>query len=135
MAEQQTPTPEEVQQAQAARTAAPVGTPLSQVAQAGAAAAASGGDPAQAMRDERDRVQLQMSDEDIERVAARLNELNVAEFQQRGAFDPPPERIQAPPADLAPPPPGAGEETPPPADEKPQVPQKRTAAHRFLGLG
>ena len=105
-----------------------------QVAQAGAGAAASGGDPAQAMREERDRVKLEMSDEDIERVAARLNELNIAEFENRGAFEPPPDRVQAPPPNQAPPAPGAGEEPPPPADEQPQVPQKRTAAHRFLGL-
>lgn len=123
MADQQTPTAEEHQQAQ-------------QVAAAGAQAAATGGDAAQAMKDKRDQVNLKMSDEDIDRIAARLNELNIAELENRGAFEPPPERVQAPPADQAPPAP-AGEtgEAAQPADQTPPAPpQKRTAAHRFFGV-
>lgn len=121
MADQQTPTAEEQQQAQ-------------QVAQAGAQAAATGADPAQAMKDKRDEVHLQMSDEDIERIAVKLNELNIAEFENRGAFEPPPERVQAPPTDQAPPAPAGNDGEPAPAQQQQPAPQKTTPAHRFFGV-
>lgn len=100
-----------------------------QVAVAGATAAAGGQDPAEAMKEKRDEVRLQMSDEDIERIAAKFNELNVAEFEKRGAFEPPPEPVSVPAQ--APPPPGEPEQHA--AEPQPQAPQKRTLAHKFFG--
>lgn len=117
--EQSEPTAEEHQQAQ-------------QVAAAGATAAAEGRDAGAAMKAERDRVGLKMSDEDIERVAQKLNELNIKAFEDRGAFEAPPEPVHAPP-ETAPPPPG-DQAAAPAGEAPPQPPQKRTAAHRFFGL-
>jgi hypothetical protein len=116
------PTAEEQQQAQA-------------VAAAGAEAAARGEDAGPAMREKRDEVGLKMSDEDINRIAERLNALNIAELEKRGAFMPPPEPTQPPPSSQGPPPPSEGAppgEQPPAA--APQQPQKRSAAQRFMGL-
>lgn len=127
MAEQQTPTnapPTAEEQAQA-----------QQVAAAGAQAAVEGRDTAEAMRQERDRTGLKMSDDEITRVAEKLNELQIKAFEDRGAFEAPPDRVQAPPPETAPPPPGeqnAG--APPEGEQPPQPPQKRTAAHRFFGV-
>ena len=116
--QQQPPTPQELEQMQ-------------NVSQAGAAAAAEGNDPAAAMKEERDRVGLaKLSDEDIDAIAQRFNELNVEEFRKRGAFDPPPAPVSPPAQPQAPPTPGDQ-----PADEAhTPPPQKRTPAHRFLGL-
>lgn len=113
----QQPSPEEVQKA-------------TQVAQAGAEAQATGGDPRQAMRTKADEVKLEISDQDIDRIAAALSSNLVAAFEQRGAFDQPPEPVQPPDQPTAPPPPG---EQPPPAEEAPAPPVKRTFAHRFMG--
>ena len=81
------------------------------VAQAGAAAAA-GAPPgeeqqqaATAMRAEADRQNLKMSDEDIDRIASVLSPKLLDGFEERGAFDPPPEAVQAPP-NIAPAAPG-----------------------------
>lgn len=129
MAEQTTPTPEQMQQMQS-------------VSQAGAQAAATA-EPGQeqeaareAMRSARDRVNLQMSDEDIDRVAAALSPKLIEGFREHGAFDPPPEAVHAPPERQAPPPPGEEQPAPPPAagaEAPPQAPRKRTVAERFFG--
>jgi hypothetical protein len=108
------------------------------VAQAGAAAAASG--PAEgaserageAMRAERDRVKLDMSDNDIDRLASMLSPKLIEGFRQQGAFDPPPEP-PAPPPNQAPPAPGE-QQQPAAAGEPAPAPVKRTFAHRFMGV-
>jgi hypothetical protein len=109
-----------------------------QVAQAGAQAAASAppeeaqAAASKAMKRERDRVKLEMADEEIDRIAAALSPKLLQGFADRGAFDAPPEPVKAPdnavgPAPTEPQPP-AGEAAPEPA------PAKRTFAHRFMGL-
>ena len=115
---------------------------LQDVAQAGAQAAATGppegaSDRAnEAMRTERDRVNLKMSDEDIRQIAEKLNPLllegQIEGFRQEGVFDAPPDAPR-PPANQEPPIAG---ETPPPAaaEQSPQQP-RRTFAHRYMGLG
>lgn len=123
MADQATPTAEDTQKAQ-------------QVATAGATAAAQGGDAGTAMKAERDRVKLEMSDEDIEKIAAKFNELNIAAFENRGAFEAPPEPVQAPASAQPPPPPGEADRqaaAQPPGEVAPEQPKKRTFADRFFG--
>ena len=110
-----------------------------QVAQAGAAAAASSppeeaqANAAEAMRAERDRVKLEMSDEDIDRIASALSPKLLDGFQERGAFDAPPEPVTPPP----PPVPAPGEEatSAEAATEAAPAPVKRTFAHRYMGVG
>jgi hypothetical protein len=109
------------------------------VAQAGAAAASSSPpeqaqeNAAQAMRAERDRVKLEISDEEIERIAAVLSPKLLDGFQERGAFDAPPEPVQAPQQAQTVAEPDTGE--PPATEVPPAVPQKQTFAHRYMGLG
>ena len=123
------PTPEDTQKMQ-------------DVASAGAAAAASGPPEgaseraSEAMRAERDRTSLPMSDQDIDRIAGALSPKLIEGFRTEGAFDPPPEPAQ-PPANTAPPPPGEadGSQAPAPAGEPaPAPPRKRTFAHRYMGV-
>jgi len=108
-----------------------------QVAQAGAEAATTGGDAAQAMKDEARRVQLDIPDEIIEKMAKAISDQNIAALEQRGAFDTPPEPVRGPhePAQA---PEGAdqarGEQPPEQPDEPAPAPVKRTWAHRFLGV-
>lgn len=117
-----------------------------EVAKAGAEAAAAkpeGQDATQdvkdAMRTKADEVGLQMSDADIDQIAEAFTSKVVSAFEQRGAFDNPVERVQAPPAaPQAPPPPGEQPEgaTGPPVTQgepSPAPPRKRTFADRFLG--
>ena len=107
---------------------------MQKVSAAGGQAAAEGNDPAAAMREERDRIGFaKLDDETINALAEKLNELNIAEFAKRGAFDPPPEPVGPPSPPTAPPAPG---ETAPTSveDGPPAPPQKRTFAHRFMGI-
>lgn len=103
---------------------------MQQVAVAGAQAAAAGEDAGPPMRAERDRQQLAMSDEDIDKIATALNEKNIQSLRDLGAFDPPPEPVH-PPENQAPPAPG---EQPPPGDQPAPAPEKRTWAHKFMGV-
>jgi hypothetical protein len=109
-----------------------------QVAQAGAEAAASvppeqAPDAARdAMRSERDRIGFsELTDEDIDKFAAALSPKLIEGFRAQGAFDPPPEPVQAP-QNVAPP---APTDQPDEATEPTPAPQKRTFAHRFMGVG
>lgn len=124
MTPEKQPTPEEMAKMQ-------------QVGQAGAEAAAAAPDKdqatedaKQAMREKRDEVGLKMSDEELEKVADMFVSKTIAQFEQRGAFDAPPERVQAPAAPTAPPAPGEAAQ---PAEQAPQAPVKRTFADRFMG--
>jgi hypothetical protein len=99
------------------------------VAEAGATAAAAGEDAGAAMRAARDKTGLAMSDDDIEKIAKRLNELQFEGFEARGIFDPPPEPVQPPQQPVTPPP--AGEEPAPPVEEPAR--QKLSPAARFFG--
>lgn len=116
------PSPEEMQK-------------LTQVGQAGAEAQASGGDVAQAMKEKRDEVGLQMSDADLEKVSEQLFGRLEGLFRESGALDPPVEPVRMPeqPAVPAAPPPAAAAEQIP-APEQP-TPRKRTLAQRFFGEG
>lgn len=119
--QQAQPTPEEQQQ-------------LAEVAQAGGEAAARGEDPGPAMKAKRDEVGLKMSDEDIEKVSENLFGKLASLFEERGAFDAPPEPVRPPEQPAAPPEPApaaAAEQTPAP---QAPAPQKRNAAQRFLGI-
>ena len=110
---------------------------MQQVAAAGTAAATEPGQtPAEAtanareaMKAERDRVQLKMSDEDIDEVAKRLSAVLTADLEARGAFDAPPQPVGAPQQPTVPDAPGP----PNAAEQPPQPPQKRTWAHKFMG--
>jgi len=125
------PTPEEVAKSR-------------QVAEAGAAAAAGAPEgqeqeqAKQAMRAEADRVQLEIDDDTINKIAEAVSAKNIQELMTRGAFDPPPERVQPPAQPAAPPAPGESEQPATAgqaqAEPTPRQPQKRTAAHRFFGL-
>lgn len=104
-----------------------------EVAAAGIQAKAAGGDTEQAMREKRDEIGFtKLSDDDIEKIAARFNDLNIEAFAKRGAFDPPPEPTKPPPPDAtAPPPPSGNAETA--TGSEPAAPQKRNVAQRFFG--
>lgn len=123
------PTPEEMANAGA-------------VAQAGGEAAAAATSPEQAradarqaMRDEADRRNFELSDEQIEQIATISVDKMIEQFEQRGAFDAKPEPVQ-PPAQA---PPAPGDETSssavaaPAGEQIPQAPTKRTFAHKFFG--
>jgi hypothetical protein len=127
MAEQKAPTPEEMAK-------------LQKVSNAGAQAASEADnaeqatdDAKKAMREERDRVGLQMSDEELDKVADLFVGKTIKEFENRGAFDAPPERVQPPAQPTAPPPPGEAAQPGAEAEQAPQAPVKRTFAHRFMG--
>lgn len=128
MSEQKQPTVEDMAKMQA-------------VATAGGQAASTAETPEeakrnarQAMREEADRQDLKIPDEELDRIADALGGRIVDMFEQRGAFDPPPEPVQPPAQPTAP------AETPgAPAEQAaqepaPQQPQKRTWAHRFMGV-
>lgn len=106
---------------------------LQKVGQAGAQAQASGEDVAQAMKDKRDEVGLQMSDADLEKVSEQLFGKLEGLFRESGALDPPVEPIAAPPAPVVPPQPETSAEQIP-APQAP-TPQRRTMAQRFFGEG
>jgi|SRR5215831_7183292 len=129
----QAPTPEDVQKGQ-------------QVAQAGMEAASEAPpeqrvDAAkQGMKKERDRIGFdQLPDAEIDRIAERLRPMltvGVIEgFREQGAFDAPPEPVQAPPPNAAPPPPGepAAAAAAPGQGEPAPAPTRRTFASRFMG--
>jgi|SRR5215469_6448645 len=124
----QAPTPEDMQKGQ-------------QVAQAGAQAAAEAPpeeaqDAARtAMRKERDRTGLQLPDTEIDRIAAALSPKLIEGFRAQGAFDAPPEPVQAPPPNAAPPPPGESQAAAqaPGSGEPAPAPTRRTFASRFMG--
>lgn len=73
-----------------------------------------------AARREAEKVQIELSDEDCEKLAAVI----ITQLDQRGAFEPPPEPVQAPPPEQ--PTPGTVQ-TPPEA----QQPRKQSFAERF----
>jgi hypothetical protein len=110
---------------------------VQQVAEAGGAAAVAGEDAGAAMKAERDRVQLDIPDDVLERMAKAISDQNIAALEQRGAFDTPPEPVRAPdePAQA---PAGADQtqaDQPPEQTQEPApAPQRRTWAHRFLGV-
>jgi len=102
---------------------------------AAAGEAAAGAETAQQAREEAtraaraaaDREGLVLSDADVKRVVDAF----VSALEVRGAFDPPPEPVVAPPA--APPAPTQGDAAaaaPAPVDS---TPKKRTFAQKFLG--
>jgi hypothetical protein len=107
-----------------------------QVGSDAAAAAAAAPTPEQARADAAaaarataDRVKLEIDDQAVEQIANGV----VAMMESRGAFDPPPEPVAAPPA--APPAPTSAEPGPaaPAAPAPDSAPKKRTFAQRFLG--
>jgi hypothetical protein len=88
----------------------------------------------EAMKEERDRQDLaQMSDEDIDRIADAFVGKAIAAFEERGAFDPPPERVQPASPPPAPPAPGQEAEAAAAAAEAAPAPQKQSWAQRFMG--
>jgi hypothetical protein len=111
-----------------------------QVAQAGAQAAAQAppeqaeGAARDAMRAERDRLGFeQLPDSEIDRIASVLSPKLIEGFRAQGAFDPPPEPV-APPAQPAQAAAGAEPVQAPAAGEPAPAPEKRTWAHRYLGV-
>jgi len=126
--------------------AAPAGMPgpedqakLQAVANAGAKAAAEAppgqesDEAKEAMKAERDRQQLPMSDQDLDKIADLFVSKTIEQFEQRGAFDPPPEPVAPAVPREAPPAPGHEEGAAAAADATPVTPQKRTFAQRFMG--
>lgn len=110
-------------------------TKAMQVGAAGAqaAAAAPAGEEEAAFKTaakgKADEVGLDLSDEDINKLSEQLFGRLAGLFEQRGAFQPPPEPVQPPPtAPAAPGEMGAGE---PPTEI--QVPRKKTWAERYFG--
>lgn len=111
------PTAEEMQQ-------------MTEVSAAGATAVTEGKDPAEAMKQARDRVGLvRLDDETIEKLAELVSDRNIDKLRVQGAFDPPPEPVKAPEQPHAPPAPQPTEE---PVHQP--APVKRSPAQRFLGL-
>jgi hypothetical protein len=108
---------------------------VGKVAQAGAEASGEGGDVAGAMKQERDRVQLDIPDDVLDRMADAISSKNIAALEQRGAFDTPPEPVRPPEsAETAPPAADQGAPVAPAADDPPPpAPVKRTWAHKFFG--
>jgi len=117
---------------------------LQAVASAGASAAAQEPDPEQAtvaakeaMKDERDRQGLKMSDQELDQIADLFVSKTIAKFEERGAFDPVPEPVapvEAPPAPGAEQAAGAAADASAEPDPSP-VPQRTTFAQRFMGIG
>jgi hypothetical protein len=112
------------------------------VADAGAQAAAQAPDPEQAtqdakqaMKDERDRQQLPMSDEELDKVADLFVGKTIAKFEERGAFDPAPEPVAPAVPREAPPAPGQEEASAAPDAPAEPAPQRTTFAQRFMGVG
>lgn len=102
------------------------------VATAGAEAAEQGQDVAGAMRQEAQRVQLDIPDDVLDRMADAISSKNIAALEQRGAFEQPPEPVRPPEAaETAPDHPN---EPAPEPDEPAPAPVKRTWAHKFLGV-
>src|ERR1700747_3063244 len=73
---------------------------MTAVANAGAQPAAEAPNPEQAtqdakqaMKDERDRQQLPMSDAELDKIADLFVGKTIAKFEERGAFEPPPEPV------------------------------------------
>lgn len=104
------------------------------VGQAGAEAAAQAETPEDAkpaaraaMRERADAEGLKLSDEELDQVADKMVDKLAAIFEQRGAFDPPPEPVEPPPT--APPAPSG--ETPAPTEL--ETPRKRSFAEKFFG--
>jgi hypothetical protein len=122
----ETPTPPAAPTAEDAQKA-------QQIAQAGVEASEQGQDPAQAMKAERDRVKLEIPDEQLEKMATMFSVSTIEALQQRGAFDTPPEPVRGPDAQEAPAHP-SDQEAPVQAEEAPPQPEKRTWAHKFLGV-
>ena len=121
---------------------------LAAVAQAGAVAAANEPDPDQAsaaakeaMKGERDRQQLPMSDAELDQIADKFVNLTIQRFEERGAFDPPPDPVAPAMPREAPPAPGqedaalaAAAGPPDPAGDAAPAPQRTTFAQRFMGV-
>jgi hypothetical protein len=111
------------------------------VATAGAEAAAQADTPQQAetnareaMKAKRDETGFPMSDEDIDKIAQKFVELTVGELEDRGAFERPPERVEAVEPETV----AAREATAPPGEagqpaQVPQTPAPRSFAQKFMG--
>lgn len=117
---QKAPTPEEMQQMQ-------------QVAVAGAEAGAASETPEEAEKNVRtavrakaDEVGLNLSDEEVDKIAEAFAEKTIGKMEQRGAFDPPPEAVQPPPP--APPSPNEAAN-----GDSEGPPRAKTFAEKFLG--
>lgn len=117
---QNAPTPEEMRQMQ-------------QVAVAGAEAGAASETPQEAeenvrtaVRAKADEVGLQLSDEEVDKIAETFAEKAIGMMEQRGAFDPPPEAVQPPPP--APPSPNEAAN-----GDSEGPPRAKTFAEKFLG--
>lgn len=105
---------------------------MKEVGEAAAAGAATAATPEQAhqgaedaVRRRADELKLEISDEDAQKIAS----MTVKMMETMGAFDAPPEPVQAPPAAAAPPAPG---EAPVVTSSEPAPPRKRTFAEKFL---
>jgi hypothetical protein len=139
--------PEKRQQQQPQETPAAMPTPEDQakmqaVANAGAKAAAEAppghetDEAKEAMKAERDRQQLPMTDQELDRIADLFVSKTIQQFEERGAFDPPAEPVAPAVPREAPAAPGreeAGAAQAEAADAAPVVPQKRSFAQRFMG--
>lgn len=115
---------------------------MQKVAEAGATAAATapeGSDQAaaakDAIRDKADEVGLKLSPQELDALADALSNKLLSGFEQRGAFDGPPEPVQAPPAAPQAAPPPAEQQPAEPGAEPPRAPEKRTWAERYMGIG
>lgn len=87
---------------------------------------------ARAARETADKVDLKLTDEQIEQIAAMSASMTIRNMEERGAFDPPPEPV-APPEAGAPAAAPHVPETAAPAGAEQPAPQRRNFAQRFLG--
>lgn len=108
-----------------------------QVATAGVEAEQAGRDPKEAMRQEAERVQLDIPDDVMDKFANMVKSKTIEELEERGAFAEIPEPVTGPehtestrehPADAR-----QAEQPPAQTDEPAPAPQRRTWAQRFLG--
>jgi hypothetical protein len=110
-----------------------------EMAQAGAQAAATS-PPGQTEQNVRERLHekraelnIKIPDEELDRMAKAVSLAVVDDLDHRGAFDSPPEPVQPPDQRNAAPAPGEEATANQPQESMP--PQKRTFAHRFMGIG
>jgi hypothetical protein len=117
---------EEPSAAQATEVATAVGTAAAQSAEAGETADETRARATSAARTAAERVKLEISDEDLNRIVDGM----IGRMQELGAFD-------APPAPEPSPQPPASAEEPPPASvpaEPVEPPRKKSWAEKYAGL-
>ena len=120
------PQPTEAERQQAAQAGASVAQAAATAAEGSGTAEEARANASTAAQQEAARHGLEITEEQANMIATAVTK----QFEARGAFDPPPDPVMAPPQPAQPAQP-AGEE--PVAAQPPPVPQRKSFAQKFLG--